>query len=188
MKSLKDYLTESKKTWNFKIKVAGDLPEKFESTLKSVLSKWDVTLGEKTTTPVQKLPLDFPQLENKEVHIIEVTANYPVTSTEITSAIQETTHLTGACFVVRGCCEPTEAYQEPKEDAYIVKLGSELENPNGNEGQELVGEKRVLSLFKELTSYKGSKLDVNMAENTKSDNATSPLGNHVLPSAKGTKK
>lgn len=188
MKSLKDYLTEGKKTWNFKIKVAGDLPEKFESTLKNVLSKWDVTIGEKSTTPVQKLPLDFPQLENKEVHIYEITANYPVTSAEITNVIREEAHLSTGCFVVRGCCDPTESYQEPKEDAYIVKLGSELENPYGDESQELVGEKRVLNLFKDLSSYKNSKLDVDITEKTKSDNLDSLLGNHVLPPVKGSKK
>jgi len=184
MKNLRDYLTESKKTWNFKIKVAGDLPEEFESTLKNALSKWDVVLGEKTTTPVQKLPLDFPQLENKEVHIVEITANYPVTSAEITNAVREATHLSGDCFVVRGCCEPTEHYQEPKPEGYIVKLGSELENPHGDEAQELVSEKRVLSLFKDLSNYKGEKLNVDVSELTKADNVKSPLGN----SAKGLKK
>lgn len=185
MKSLKDYLTESKKTWNFKIKVAGELPEKFESTLKNVLSKWDVTLGERTTTPVQKLPLDFPQLENKEVHIIEITANYPVTSAEITSVVHETASLNPDMFVVRGCCEPTEHYQEEPPEGYIVKLGSELENPYGTEGQDLVGEKRVLSLFKDLTSYKGNKLERNVQE---PDNTKSPIGNHQLPPVKGSKK
>jgi hypothetical protein len=34
MKTFKEYLTESKKVYNFKIKVAGDLPEDFEKNLK----------------------------------------------------------------------------------------------------------------------------------------------------------
>ena len=188
MKSLKDYLTESKKTWTFKVKVAGDLPEKFESTLKTVLAKWDISLGEKTITPVQKLPLDFPQLENKEVHIFEIIANYPVTAPEITSTLHEVAHLNPECFVVRGCCEPTESYQEPAEDGYIVKLTSELENPTGDIAQDMLGEKRILSLFKDLTSYKNTKLNTEMDKPFKSDSVDSLLATKVMPDPKGIRK
>jgi len=37
MKTFKEYLTESKKVYSFKIKVAGEVPEKFEENLKSRL-------------------------------------------------------------------------------------------------------------------------------------------------------
>ena len=39
MKTLKDYLSESKKAYSFKIKVAGELPENFQDTLKKSLEK-----------------------------------------------------------------------------------------------------------------------------------------------------
>lgn len=188
MKSLKDYLTESKKTWNFKVKIAGELPEKFESTLKTALSKWDATVNSAGSTPVQKLPLDFPQLENKEVHIFEVTANYPVTTPEITNMIKERAHLSTACFVVKGCCDPTEEYQQEKPEGYIVKLESELENPTGKEAQDMVGASRVLSMFKELTNHKNEKLNVNVEELSKDDNVKSPIGHKVMPDAKGIRK
>lgn len=188
MKNLKDYLTESKKNWVFRVKVAGDLPEKFESTLKTALSKWDASVSSSGTTPVQKLPLDFPQLENKEVHMFEVIANYPVTAPEISNMIKEKAHLSTACFVVRGCCEPTEEYQQPKEEGYIVKLGSELENPHGDEAQETVGTSRVLNMFKELTNYKNEKLNVNVEELSKDDNVKSPIGHKLMPDAKGIRK
>jgi hypothetical protein len=188
MKNLHEYLAESKKNWTFKVKVAGELPEKFESTLKTILSKWDATVTSSGTTPVQKLPLDFPNLENKEVHMFEVVANYPVTSAEIVSMIKERSHLSPSCFVVRGCCEPTEEYQEPKEEGYIVKLGSELENPMGKEAQEAVGEKRILSLFKDLTNYKNEKLNVDMADAGKADNTKSLLATKIMPDPKGVRK
>lgn len=188
MKSLKDYLTECKKTWNFKVKVAGDLPPKFESTLKNIFSRWDITLGETSTTPVQKLPLDFPQLENKEVHIFSVTANYPITPQEVTATIKEASGINPECFVVRMDGEPTELYQEPQPEGYIVKLTSPLENPTGDEAQDMVGEKRVLNLFKELTSYKGTKLDTEMDKPYKSDSVKAPLGNHELPDLRDKRK
>lgn len=188
MKNFREYLAESKKNWTFRVKVAGDLPAKFESTLKTILSKWDVSVSSGGTTPVQKLPLDFPQLENKEVHIFEVIANYPVTAPEITNMIRERAQLSTACFVVKGCCDPTEEYQETKEDAYIVKLGSELEDPHGDEAQKTVGSSRILSMFKELTNHKNEKLNVNVEELTKADNVKAPLANKVMPDPKGIRK
>ncbi len=188
MKNFREYLAESKKNWNFRVKVAGELPEKFEATLKNILEKWDVTINSLGATPVQKLPLDFPQLENKEVHIFEVTANYPVTAPEITNMIRERAHLSTACFVVKGCCDPTEEYQEEKPEGYIVKLESELENPHGDEAQKMVGDSRILGMFKELTNYKNEKLNVNVEELSKSDNVKSPIGHKVMPDAKGIRK
>ena len=86
MKTFKEYLSESKKVYSFKIKVAGELPEKFQENLKAKLDRCKVmTLEKVTTTPVQKLPLDFPTLENKEVTVFEVVCEYPVTGPEIVS-------------------------------------------------------------------------------------------------------
>jgi hypothetical protein len=188
MKNFREYLAESKKNWTFRVKVAGELPEKFESTLKTTLEKWDASVDYAGATPVQKLPLDFPQLENKEVHIFDITANYPVTAPEITNMIRERAYLSTACFVVKGCCDPTEEYQEEKPEGYIVKLGSELENPHGDESQKMVGDSRILSMFKELTNYKNEKLNVNVEELSKSDNVKSPIGHKVMPDAKGIRK
>ena len=188
MKNFREYLAESKKNWNFRVKVAGELPVKFEATLKNILEKWDVSITSLGSTPVQKLPLDFPQLENKEVHIFEIMANYPVTAPEITNMIRERAHLSTACFVVKGCCDPTEEYQEEKPEGYIVKLESELENPHGDEAQKTVGNSRVLNMFKDLTNYKNEKLNVNVEDLTKSDNVKSPIGHKVMPDAKGMRK
>ena len=74
MKTLKEYLTESKKVYSFKIKVAGELPESFQENLKTSLERCKVAKLEKiSTTPIQSLPLDFPTMSNCEVHIFEVT-------------------------------------------------------------------------------------------------------------------
>ena len=58
MKSFVEYLTESEKTYTFKISVAGDLPENFENTLEGMLSKYalkNLTSGKRT--PVGLLAL-----------------------------------------------------------------------------------------------------------------------------------
>lgn len=111
MKTFKEYLAESKKAYSFKIKVAGELPEKFQENLKTQLDRCKVlTLEKVTTTPVQKLPLDFPTLENKEVTVFEVVCEYPITGPEIVSSIRDM-GLSEDCFRVRGSGEPSELDQ-----------------------------------------------------------------------------
>jgi len=124
MKSFREYLAESKKVYSFKVKVAGELPESFESKLKERMERCKVVTFEKlTTTPVQQLPLDFPTLENKEVTIYDVVVEYPITAPEIAVELKEM-GLNEECFRVRGSGEPSEVDQilldtEPDGDAKL---------------------------------------------------------------------
>lgn len=83
MKSFKDYLTESKKAYPFRIKVAGLLPEGFAKKVREYLGYCKPTLIEKSKTPIQSQPLDFPDLQNVEVHVFEVVCDYPTTTPQI---------------------------------------------------------------------------------------------------------
>ena len=107
MKSLKDYLTESKKAYSFKIKVAGELPENFHENLKKSLVKHNIITFEKMTTPIQEAPLDFPELANKEVTIFDLAVEYPITGPEISNHIKDM-GMSEECFRVRGSAEPSE--------------------------------------------------------------------------------
>ena len=78
MKNIKQFITESHKTYPWKIGIAGDLPEGCEDTIKRCMEKWTVaswTKGKKT--PIQERPLDFPQLENIDVQYWDVEVRYP---------------------------------------------------------------------------------------------------------------
>jgi hypothetical protein len=111
MKTFKEYLAESKKVYDFKIKVAGELPEKFQENLKEKLGRCGVkTLEKIATTPIQALPLDFPEKTNCEVTIFELVCEYPVTSPEIINDIKSM-GLSESDFRVRGSNEPTESEQ-----------------------------------------------------------------------------
>jgi hypothetical protein len=111
MKTLKEYLTESKKVYDFKVKVAGDVPETFQENLKTALDRCKCIKLEKiSTTPIQSLPLDFPTMKNCEVHIFEVICEYPITSPEIINDIKSL-GLEEHSFRVRGSDEPSETEQ-----------------------------------------------------------------------------
>jgi len=90
MKSFKEYLSESKKLYSFKVKVAGELPEKFKESLKSRLERYEIATLEQTgKTPIQKLPIDFPEMENSEVTMFEVVTEYPVNAPQLETELRE---------------------------------------------------------------------------------------------------
>lgn len=112
MKSLKEYLTESAKTYNFRIKVAGEIPEGFEERVHASLQKYGCEGVKKVAnTPIQKQVKDFPELENVEVSVFENTCTYPVTPQEISMAIKSNVGLDFSHFRVRNVNDPYELDQ-----------------------------------------------------------------------------
>jgi hypothetical protein len=116
MKTFREYLIESKKIYNFKVKIAGEIPKEFESELKQRLEKYKVITFEKlATTPVQKLPIDFPNIANTEVTVYSVIVEYPVTAIEISTHLKEM-EISEEYYRVRGSSEPTEIDQLSMDD------------------------------------------------------------------------
>jgi len=89
MKSLRHYLTESVRTYNYTIKIAGDVDKNFFDMFTYNLSKFDpVKIEDPKTTPIQKDPYGFPELENQMIHIIKAEFKYPATEPMIQQCAQ----------------------------------------------------------------------------------------------------
>jgi hypothetical protein len=150
MRSFTQLLTESKKTYEFKIGVAGPLPEGFEDTLETIFKKFganNLTSGKKT--PIQERPLDFPQLQNMEVTYFELGVEYPTTSQVLQEYVGKCCGIDQAYIIVRNMGDPREDYQEMKDDApYETMLTKE--DMGGETAQEDVSGNRVMNLLKEL--------------------------------------
>ena len=130
MKTFTEYLTESKKTYPFKVKVAGEFTAEQEQTLKGLLDKYSVLEFKRTaTTPVQALPLDFPKLRNTQVNVFEVILDYPVASWELQNYLGNGLRILEQDIVVRRPGEPSEQYQEPQEK----REGALLNDPDYKE-------------------------------------------------------
>ena len=85
MKSFAQYLTETRQTFDYRIKICGDVDAKFVNELEEKLQQFDViTMTEPKKTPIQKVLPDFPGVENESMSIIDVTFNYPATPPQIT--------------------------------------------------------------------------------------------------------
>ena len=79
MKTFKEYLAESQKTYDFRIKIAGDVDAKIEKSMKTALEKFGFESYKKQgKSVVQEHPLDFPQLKNEALNIYDTSLNYPI--------------------------------------------------------------------------------------------------------------
>tara|TARA_B110000444_G_scaffold126007_1_gene118416 strand:+ start:1176 stop:1688 length:513 start_codon:yes stop_codon:yes gene_type:complete len=145
-----EILNESKKTYEFKIGIAGVLPEGCEESIKSCLEKYSVKeMSKGKRTPVQERPLDFPQLENTEVTYFDVTLGYSSTSSVLQEYIGGCCNIQQAHIIVRNPAEMQEKYQEmPEDTVYKTKLTQE--DMGGESAQADVGNNRVMDLLKEL--------------------------------------
>jgi len=83
-KNFKDYLAESERTYNYRIKIVGDLPQGFYNSLKGKLDQFDpLKIGSEKTTPIQAKPADFPAFENEKVTSVDVMLRYPAIEPQI---------------------------------------------------------------------------------------------------------
>jgi uncharacterized protein YnzC (UPF0291/DUF896 family) len=89
MKRLKQYITESIRTYDYTIKIAGDVDKKFLDLFKYNLNKFDpIEISDPISTPIQKSPYGFPDLANQSVSIIKARFRYPATEPMIQQVAQ----------------------------------------------------------------------------------------------------
>ena len=156
MSTFKEYLTESAKSYDYKIKVAGQLEDGFATKMETALQKFEVakmSAGKKT--PIMTLPLDFPALSNEEVNIFDVTTNYPASPREMKEYLGTYMNIPQTHIVVRKPGEPTEEYQEQmqvaKNSEYQNKLlDLEMKDSPKVNAEEFHSTKANMSLLKEL--------------------------------------
>jgi len=89
MKSLKHFIAESVRTYAYTIKIAGNVDKNFLDMFRFNLKKFDpVEISEPKSTPIQKDPYGFPNLENESVTIIKCVFRYPANEPMIQQVAQ----------------------------------------------------------------------------------------------------
>jgi hypothetical protein len=84
MKNFKEYLAESKRTYNYRIKIVGDIAPDFLKMLEDKLKQFDpVKIGAVKQTPIQLKPADFPAHANESVSSIDCEFRYPAIEPQI---------------------------------------------------------------------------------------------------------
>lgn len=89
MKNFQQYLTESERTYNYRIKIVGDVAPDFIKQLEEKLAQFDVVkVSKPKTTPVQLKPADFPKHSNDSVTSMDVEFRYPAIEPQIKQIAQ----------------------------------------------------------------------------------------------------
>jgi len=89
MKNFQQYLAESERTYNYRIKIVGDVAPDFIKQLEERLKQFDVvTITKPKTTPVQLKPADFPKHSNDSVTSMDVEFRYPAIEPQIKEIAQ----------------------------------------------------------------------------------------------------
>lgn len=156
MKTFKEYLSESKKKYEFRVKIAGQVTNEQEAAMKVLLGRFTDTDTlqslKKSKTPIQAVPLDFPQIKNCEVNIYEFTLDFPTTQHELTEYLSRELGVSKQQLVVRRPGEPTEEYQHvepnPREGA-LLDDPDYKESPNAT-FEDYYGDKYNTGFVKEL--------------------------------------
>jgi hypothetical protein len=155
MKSFTQYLTESKKQYDFRIKIAGEMSTEKEDTMKRLLGRFTnentLTGFKKSKTPIQAVPLDFPQVKNCEVNIYEVTLDFPTTQFELTEYLAAELGIGKQNLVVRRPGEPSEEYQMPAEKREgALLLDPDYKEAGSPQFEDYYGDKYNTGFVKEL--------------------------------------
>jgi len=157
MSTFTQYLSESAKQYDYKIKVAGEIDKDFANKLETAMGKFDLAkLSAGKSYPIQETPLDFPQLKNVEVTIFDATTNYPASVFEMTEYLANYLNLARNQIVVRKPGEPTEQYQadmkveKDKNEFASVLQDIEYKDAPKLNAEDVYGDKANQSLLKEL--------------------------------------
>lgn len=154
MKSFIQHLLESKQVYEFKIKIAGEPADQQIDKLKGALSRFTIeSFSEGTRTPIQESHVDFPDHENINISMYNVTLTYPATSFQIRQLAAEAMDVSQSCIRVRNLREEAETDINHEHD---TKTGESLLNKDYNKenNQHLVGDPHKMALLKELSKVK----------------------------------
>ena len=179
MSTFKDYLTESTKSYDYKIKIAGEPKDIDKNALETALQKFDLaSMSAGKSTPIMTLPLDFPRLSNEQVTIFDVTTNYPESTRVMHEYLSDILRIPATHIVVKKPGEPSEEYQDEmqvaKKSEYATKLHDiEYKDAPKVNADEHTGDKFNMSLLKELLKDKEDKYQIEKGSDNKTQDAMS---------------
>ena len=109
MKTLKEYLAESVKEYNYKIKILGEVEDGMMDTIENELKKYDLkTMGSPIKTIFQKQPLDFDEGVSGEVNIASFTTGLPLSKDTVRDRIAHQLGITERYIKIRSENDPLE--------------------------------------------------------------------------------
>ena len=178
MKSFREILIESKKTYDFKIKVCGDMETGADKMMQTALEKYKVENFKKLSKSiVQEHPLDFPEKKNEAVTVFETSLAYPTNAEGLRDYLTNYLGINPSNLKVKNPGDPTEEYQEPKTGEYETRLtDAEYKDAPKIKGEEHYGDAYNMSMLKAL---------MDDGQGPKEDRQAKPVGGEAKEDIKG---
>jgi hypothetical protein len=174
MKNFLQHLTESQKTYEFRIKIADIDPADQLDRLKNALEAYGLeSLSAIKRIPIKANDIDFPSIENCQIYLMDAVLKYPCNDAQVRAIIVDRGNFPASNVVVVPTGHPEEAWRwnlEGNELREYVQGEAVLDkpyedNPEGKAAGKTYSE--VGSLLKELSTAK-----VDIAGNDPVDNKT----------------
>ena len=187
MRSLKQYIVESVHTYNYTIKVAGQVDKNFLDMFKFNLKKFDpIKISDPVSTPIQKSPYGFPGLENQPVHIIKAEFRYPATEPMIQQIAQLLGYNVNMVRVIStnfddSINSESEGYANEASHSPVLDHTELEEQPGAKEAAKAYGNSYLDSIQDQM---KGNTIDIPY-EGTKTPAAFDPFKPETLMASMG---
>ena len=187
MRSLKQYIVESIHTYDYTVKIAGEVDDKFIDMFKFNLKKFDpVEMSEPKTTPIQKDPYGFPGVSNVPVTLIKCKFRYPATEPMIQQLAQLCGYNVNLVRLVKTGYDESitteqEGYENQMDHSPLLTHEELEEQPGAKEAAKAYGNS-YLDSIKDQT--KDDKIEIPYA-GTKTKAAFDPFKPETLMSSMG---
>ena len=142
MKSFAQYLVETRQTFDYRIKIVGDVDAELINALEEKLQQFDVIkMSEPKRTPIQNVLPDFPDVKNESATIMDVTFNYPATPPQITQ-IAELLGMNPNHIIIQtqayadSTAEERKGYEEQPNPVLGTEEGEEPESSESKKASE----------------------------------------------------
>lgn len=112
MKNFLEYLSESQKIYEFRIKVANCDPAEKLDSLKAGLAGYVVdSIGVTKRLPIKANDIDFPSIPNCEIYLMDATFKYPLNDAQLRAIVSEHLNCSQSQVVVVPAANPEENWR-----------------------------------------------------------------------------
>lgn len=202
MKNFLEHLTEARKTYEFRIKIADIDPAENLDRLKTALDAYGLeSLSNAKRLPIKSNDIDFPSISNCQIYLMDAVLTYPVNDAQLRAIVSERAAIPLANIVVVPTNHPEEIWRwdlegnelrKYKQGEAVLDKPYEDDSPSVKEASKAYSE--AGSFLKELSTVKfeiaGTETADGKTLNDISTDTTSPLGsrqNKLTSPAKGQK-
>lgn len=200
MKNFLEYLANSEKTYEFRIKIADVNPDEHMDKIKNALEAYEVeSISSVKRLPIKDSDIDFPSMKNCQLYLMDAVLKYPCNNDQVRAVIAERACIPAAnIFVVpknhpeeqrRWNEDGTSDIKEFKQGEAVLDKAYE-DNPEAKAAGESYA--NFNSILKELSQVKLAEAEGGKTEEAKTTNDLpqgndSPVGSkqNTIPAVKG---